>query len=264
MKKLSILIMFVSLLGCATPAQYFNRQALALGFNSFFVKTAQFQHQIYTTKNIKEGGVLHVYLDGDGTPWIRNRWIADDPTARNPLILRLMSQDKQPSILLGRPCYYGLSQSFGCDNKYWTSHRYSKTVVQSMSHALNSWLEQYKFNEIVLIGYSGGGSLAILMADCIEKIKKVVTVAANLNVKTWSEYHGYATLNNSLDPSDVVRLNASIQQYHFAGKEDEVVPAFIIKQYADDQKNAQYFELAGKDHVCCWESEWKNILRFIE
>jgi len=263
-KKLSVLITLVSLLGCATPAQHFNQQALALGFNSLIVKTAQFQHQIYTTKNLKEGGVLHVYLDGDGTPWVRNRWIADDPTARNPLILRLMSQDQQPSILLGRPCYYGLSESSGCDNKYWTSHRYSKAVVQSMSQTLNSLLENYQFNEIVLIGYSGGGSLALLMADTINKVKKVVTVAANLNVKIWSEYHGYSTLKNSLNPADTVAIDANIQQFHFAGKEDEVVPAFIIKKFAQDQKNAQYFELEDKDHVCCWGSEWKSILRLIE
>jgi len=182
MKYLILLFICSFLFGCATPSERFNQKAVSFGFKSQLVETDQFQHQIYLSKHIKKSAVLHVYIDGDGTPWERNRWIADDPTARNPLILRLMAQDTESSLLLGRPCYYGLSYTSECDNKFWTSHRYSKQVVDSMVQALNSWLDQYDYKEIIVIGYSGGGAIALLMADKIKQISNEVTVSANLNV----------------------------------------------------------------------------------
>jgi hypothetical protein len=255
----------IGLLGCTTPGQHFNDVANELGLYPYKLNSHQFQHILFEN-NILAGpsDTLHVYIDGDGTPWERNRWISDDPSARNPLILRLMIQDTMPSILLGRPCYYGLNNSPGCENKYWTSHRYSKEVIQSMSQALNIWLAKHKFTQIVLIGYSGGGSIAILMADKIKKTKKVVTIAANLDVKAWSKFHGYSKLKNSLNPSDEVKLKTGIQQFHFAGTDDNVVPPFIIKKYAENQKNSKYYQFDDKDHGCCWEEEWPNILGLIE
>jgi len=257
-------MLVASLSGCVTPARHFTETAFELGFTSEIVRSAQFQHQIYSSNALMGGGILHVYLDGDGTPWEKNRWIADDPTARNPLILRLMAQDKQAAILLGRPCYYGLNHSVECDNKYWTSHRYSKAVVDSMSSALNAWLAKHRFNEVVLIGYSGGGSIAMLMADTIKAVTKVVTLSANLDVTAWSQFHGYSALKDSLNPADETKLNEQVEQFHFAGQEDDIVPAFIINEYADSQNNAKYYELAETDHSCCWEDEWSAILRIIE
>jgi len=264
MRHLILLFICNFLYGCATPSERFNQKAVNLGFKSQIVETDQFQHQIYLSKHIKKTSVLNVYIDGDGTPWERNRWIADDPTARNPLILRLMKQDETPSILLGRPCYYGLSLARGCDNKFWTSHRYSKQVVDSMAEALNNWLDQYDYKDIVIIGYSGGGAIAILMADKIKQLSTVVTVSANLDVAQWSEFHGYSPLKQSLNPADQTELNAKIKQVHFAGKEDEVVPAFIIKEYAEKQINAKYYEFPGKDHACCWDDDWGEQLRLLE
>ena len=94
MKKINIVGLCFLICACATPSQRFDETALELGFSSQILRSKQFQHKIYQTDNLVIGDVLHVYLDGDGTPWKRNRWIAEDPTARNPLILELMKQDK--------------------------------------------------------------------------------------------------------------------------------------------------------------------------
>ena len=252
------------LTACTTPSQHFNQVANGLELSALKLGSPQFQHIIYKKKVLTQSHTLHVYIDGDGTPWERNQWISDDPSARNPLILRLMSQDPVPAILLGRPCYYGLNSSPGCDNKYWTSHRYSKEIIDSMSLVLNNWLVNQKFNQIVLIGYSGGGTIAILMADKILKTTKVVTVAANLDIAAWSEFHGYSKLKNSLNPNEQAKLNTAIKQFHFVGADDNVVPAYIVKQYAENQKNAEYYMFPDKDHTCCWEQEWLNILNLIE
>lgn len=261
---MTALLLILSLSGCATPSQRFHQKTLELGFTAERLQVSQFQHQIYAFKNLQQSKTLHVYLDGDGSPWENKRRVAYDPTARNPLILALMKQDDTPSILLGRPCYYGLNAQVGCDSKFWTSHRYSGAVVWSMAQALNHWIKQQGFNQVVLIGYSGGGSLAILMAEKIQHIHTVLTIAANLDVKAWSEFHGYVTLKGSLNPIEQGELSRHIQQIHVAGQDDQVVPAFVIKSYAQSQQGARYYEFDGQDHACCWEAEWPNILGLIE
>lgn len=261
--KITGLIFLISLTACVSPSQHFDGVARELGFLDQKMSTELFQHKIYSNNKFGSGKTIHVYLDGDGTPWERNQWIANDPTARNPLILRLIAQDTTPAILLGRPCYYGLNYSSDCTSQYWTSHRYSKEVVQSMSQALKLWLSDQSYSEIVLIGYSGGGSIAILMANEIQNISKVVTVSANLNVTAWSRLHGYMPLKMSLNPSSDVKLNRKIEQFHFAGGNDEIVPAFIIKEFSNSQKNAQFFLFENFNHACCWEQQWKKILDII-
>ncbi len=264
MKYTAVLLIAINLLGCATPSERFNRQAIELGFGSETISTVQFKHVLYRSNHFTDDKTLHVYLDGDGTPWVNKRWIAEDPTPRNPLILQLMKLDNSPAVLLGRPCYYGLNESSECSSKYWTSHRYSPKVVDSMVEAINNWLAQHHYTDIVLIGYSGGGSIAALMADRIQNLNKIVTVAANLNVRVWSEFHGYLTLNSSLNPAEQGQLNNSIKQFHFAGENDEIVPGFIIRGYANSQRDADYYELPGIDHACCWADEWQNILDKID
>ena len=265
LKQLFVSILcFLGLAGCTTPSEHFATVAADFGFYGFSLNSGIFDHQFYTnakaTQDINEDA-LHVYLDGDGTPWENHQWIADDPTSRNTMILELMRQDKAATIFLGRPCYQGLNKTSACHYKYWTSHRYSKQVVGSMVQVLKLWLNKHPFKQVVLIGYSGGGTLAVLMAPYVPEVKIIVTLAANLDVEAWSRYHGYNPLPESLNPACIV-LNANLRQIHIAGLEDNIVPAQIIKSYAEKQVNALYLPYAHFDHHCCWVKEWASILRF--
>ncbi len=266
LKKLLVAIVcFLGLAGCATPSEQFAGVATNFGFYGFSLNSGIFEHQFYTNIKVTQAineDVLHVYLDGDGTPWEHNQWIADDPTSKNPMILELMRQDKATALFLGRPCYQGLNNTANCHPKYWTSHRYSKEVVASMVQVLKLWLNKHSFKQVVLIGYSGGGTLAVLMTPHLPEVKTIVTVAANLDVEVWSQYHDYQPLSDSLNPAGLV-LNANVRQIHLAGLEDNVVPAQIIKSYADKQANALYLPYAHFDHHCCWVKEWAAILEFL-
>ena len=261
-------IIFVGCLwlaGCATPSENFSAIADEFGFYSLSAKTNLFEHQIYINPEANNGlnkDVLHVYLDGDGTPWEHSRWVARDPTSRNPMILELMKIDKQPAILLGRPCYHGFNKAPQCDYRYWTSHRYSLEVVDSMATALNIWLQEHAYSKLSLIGFSGGGTLALLIAPKITSVETIVTLAANLDVAEWSRYHGYGPLQNSLNPADQLMI-ADIQQIHIAGADDKVVPPIIIESYLEKQKKSSiYIVYENFDHDCCWVDQWAEILKF--
>ncbi|MBV8804174.1 MAG: hypothetical protein JO042_03985, partial [Sinobacteraceae bacterium] len=88
--------------GCVQPATRVDRLARQAGFQGDFVTGSTFRHRVYR----KEGrggasGVLHVYIEGDGRPFLGPTTVAFDPTPRDPLMLRLMALDPAPSVYLG-------------------------------------------------------------------------------------------------------------------------------------------------------------------
>ncbi len=207
---------------------------------------------------------LHIYLDGDGSPWINHRWISSDPTPRNPLMLKLMQQDENTSIYIGRPCYFELNLSPACSNKLWTSHRYSPAIINSMLAVINHRIKHYQAKRIILIAYSGGGTLAMLMAEQLPNITGILTIAANLDINAWTEHHGYSPLTGSLNPIDRLALPKNIFQLHLAGGKDNNIMLKHIKTYAKKQHLAQVRIFEEYDHHCCWEEIWPSILTLID
>ncbi len=266
LKHFIIACLAMGLVACATPAENFQVSALEYGFQEQVISGNKFNHKIYSNTLARSDSteILHVYLDGDGSPWRNQYSVATDPTARNPLILALMQQDSHAGILLGRPCYYGLNHDLGCNESLWTEKRYAAIIVASMQAALQHWLTQHSAAKIVLIGYSGGGTLAALMAQTFRPLQAVVTFAANLDVDAWSLYHEYTVLSESLNPMRQPILASEIQQLHVAGAIDNNVPEFIIQNYASKQPHAQFISYPQVDHFCCWVEKWSEILTKIE
>lgn len=250
--------------GCASPSEKFIDAAMQLGLSNQLVAGFPYQHRLFVNHQANRSNTieeLHVYLDGDGTPWRTRTRIADDPTPRNPLILEMMTKDPTPAVLLGRPCYYGLNSSPLCNESLWTSHRYSAVVVESMAMAIRQWMSAKKINHLVLIGFSGGGALATLLASRLNETSAVITIAANLDIAAWSRHHGYSPPADSLNPAKDAHIPANIRQIHLAGLQDSNVPAEIIESFSRAQKSAIYLQLPEYDHVCCWLDIWPEILK---
>ena len=71
------------------------------------VNTEHFDLAIFYNQTKRKSDYLHVYIEGDGEPFMRNRYISPDPTSKQGLMLSLMALDPAPSVLIGRPCYHG-------------------------------------------------------------------------------------------------------------------------------------------------------------
>lgn len=250
-----------TLSACATPAQRIDRLAASSGFQRLVVAGAPFDHLVYvkSANPAPQSGELHVYVEGDGTPWITHHLVARDPTPRRPLMLKLMALDPGPALYLGRPCYFGLMRH--CASRYWTGARYSETVVHSMIVALDNVRRQLGLHgKIDLLGYSGGGTLAMLLAPRLKETSSVVTIAANLDVRGWTRLHGYSPLADSLDPADEAPLPARIAQIHLVGEEDRNVPPAITRAGVARQRNATIISYPHYNHHCCWERVWRSVL----
>jgi pimeloyl-ACP methyl ester carboxylesterase len=267
------------LAGCAGFASHpLERAARDLGFAARDVPGAGFVHRLYVdagAATLLAGGPsgaspgdgvarLHIYIDGDGTPWFGPGQPSADPGPRNPLILRLMALDPRPAIYLGRPCYAAPPDRKTCHPWHWTHGRYAGAVVASMERVLRDVVARAGVRELILIGYSGGGALAMLLAARVEEVTGVVTLAGNLDVRAWTDHHGYSTLTGSLDPAEQPPLPSRVRQWHWLGEDDRAVPPGLVSAALSRQPDARVGVLPRVDHSCCWEQEWPRLLHAVE
>jgi pimeloyl-ACP methyl ester carboxylesterase len=255
---LLVVAAWLILAGCsAPPAAEFARKAAALGLGRDVALGTRFQHVLYR-KSGAPTKTLHVYLDGDGIPWIAGR-PAGDPTPRNGLVLRLLALDPAPAIYLGRPCYNGAAAIGSCFSHLWTRERYSDEVIASLSAAVRRLMTAEGYERVAWFGHSGGGTLAVLLAWRFPETVSVVTIAANLDTDAWAAYMGHQDLSGSLNPAAYPPLARQIQQRHYAGGKDRVVPPALAAPAAV-HLGATLIVLEAYDHVCCWEQVWPTIL----
>lgn len=254
-------VLCFDLAACASPAPRFDRAAAELGFGRRQVLGERFVHAVYAGPSVRAGqddGPLHVYLGSDGTPSLAGRPAAD-PTPRNPLALRLMALDPAPAVYIGRPCYHGSARDAGCSIDLWTTARYADRVLASMAAATREVLASTGFDRVIWFGYSGGGVLAMLLAERFPRTEAVVTVAANLDTDAWADHHGYGRLTGSLNPARIPPLPPRIRQIHYAGSDDRIVPPAIVLA-AVRRLGGAFVVYEGFNHVCCWEAIWPQIL----
>lgn len=201
---------------------------------------------------------LYVYLEGDGHAWLSRTVPSNDPTPRNPVSLSLAAAERRgPVLYVARPCQFTNTPS--CDRRYWTSARFAPEVVDATVAAIRTEQALTGASSVVVTGYSGGGVLAALVAERLETVRALVTVAAPLDLDYWTEHHGISPLSQSLRPLDLKssRLSA-IPQLHVAGGKDSTVPVAVLHSYAQ--------RLGGHctnirvepefDHQCCWTTRW--------
>ncbi|MET0355698.1 MAG: alpha/beta fold hydrolase [Cellvibrio sp.] len=230
------------------------------------IAASHFKHMVLT-QGAQNPVRLHVYIEGDGLPF-RNRFqIATDPSPRELMMLQLMKQDKNRSLYLGRPCYFTSSNQDMADEKcnfhWWTDARYSDEVVTSMVDTLRQHLKNHPARGVTLIGHSGGGTIATLMAQRMPEVDQLVTLAANLDTQAWTRYHHFTPLRNSLNPAAEIKTATPLKQIHFMGNKDKNIPpelAYDFLTSIGQQANI----IKDADHNCCWEEQWPSLLLQIE
>ena len=250
------------LVGCATlPGERFDALLKHHALEAETVLGTRFRHLYVRKPGRRDLPGLRVYLDGDGSPWVRGRWVARDPTPREPVALRLMLRDPGAALYLGRPCYHRVDDQPPCHPGLWTNGRYSEAVVDSMAVALRRLLgSEGGLGAVTLVGYSGGGALGMLLARRLDRVGRLVTVAANLDTDAWTRLHGYSPLNASLNPAIEPPLQHSVMQAHLAGQDDQTVPPWLIERALAKELHADLAVVAGFDHHCCWDSIWPVVL----
>ncbi|MFK7977759.1 MAG: alpha/beta fold hydrolase [Halioglobus sp.] len=254
--RLALLLLFAGLIAGCTAVLDASDYGLSQAYSNKVVKGSGFKHRVVFKKGV--GSRLHVYVDGDGRPWETRIKRSENPTPERALALELMALDEHPALFLGRPCYFVPTVSPCDQNKWWTSHRYSQDVVSSMSAVIDRYSENY--DSIALVGHSGGGTIAFLLASQRDDVSVLVTLAANLNIALWAKQHSFSPLYGSLNPVTVPQLDSTVNQFHFLGESDRNVSSAVFTSIAKHQKLARFERLPGLDHSCCWGDAWPDLL----
>lgn len=209
---------------------------------------------------------LRVYIEGDGKAFLRRTRISSNPTPENPLALRLASLDKYSNILyIARPFQYHVTADIpeGAD-AYWTTYRFSPEVVRDVNNAINKIKGSYGIESIVLIGYSGGGAVAELVAAGRKDVRVIVTVAGNIDPDYHSQKNKLTPLKGSLNPVDFKEELQKIPQIHFVGLNDKIVTAEIAESFREKIKaipaNFRIIQLQDVTHHEGWEEKWNKLL----
>lgn len=257
---LAAAVMLVS--GCAAGPGDVAEQAQGAGLTTRVETGTGYRHVLFQGRAPRAGETLRVYLDGDGRAWLTPRRAARDPTPRHSVALELMAVDPGPAVMVGRPCYHGLAADAGCSPLLWTHRRYAPEVVASLAAVISRLARDAEDRPlpVVLVGYSGGGTLAVLVAEKLEHVAGVITVAANLDVAAWARHHGFSPLAGSLDPAARAPLPAALPRLHLVGGRDDNVLAGWSRAYVAGRPGARLREVPGYDHHCCWAELWPAIL----
>lgn len=265
MKLFFLIILFLLFNGCTnkifTPEQ---RLKILLNIDSNlkadYIKTEFFT--LYSLQKIsKPCKDINIYIEGDGLAWLTRSKISDNPTPINPVALKLMKQDDSScKIYLARPCQY-ISSSL-CKKRYWTSARFHSKIIQSYQIALNKIKKKYKNTTFKLIGFSGGGAVALLTAAKRNDINQIVTIAGNLNHDIWTQIHNNTPLTDSLNPIDYINNVKNIDQVHLIGTYDKIIPKEVALSYAEIFPYNHKIKLIDIDsnHTCCWNKVFSSII----
>jgi|3_EtaG_2_1085321.scaffolds.fasta_scaffold00013_37 pimeloyl-ACP methyl ester carboxylesterase len=227
------------------------------------IRTAHFD-LLGLMRGSAEGGRLTVYIEGDGLPWKRKNKISDDPTPVNPVAMRLAVVDPSAAVAyLARPCQFtGGTAGRNCTSDVWTKARYGEEAVSAVNEGLQQLKERAGAREIALVGYSGGGTIAALLAMRRTDIVWMKTVASPLDTDAFTSIHKVTPLSASLNPAENAAALARIPQIHYVGEEDKIVPAEINRRFLsrmNDASCAALVILPGLDHRNGWPDIWPDL-----
>lgn len=216
----------------------------------------------------ERGQVATLYIEGDGLAWTGRSTPSLNPTPINPLALRLAAADVSANVFyLARPCQYSkmITPNTPCPQKYWTDSRFAPEVIEAMNAALDNMKVRHNITGFNLVGFSGGGAVAVLLIARRDDVVSLRTVAGNLNHELLHRIHNVSQLSGSLNPMNVAEKINKIPQHHFIGGDDKVVPPAIAKSFVNASGDPQCIHLTivpNATHEKGWLEHWPTLLNY--
>lgn len=239
----------------AEPA-HLRRELVDTGF---FVLTAFWRIS-------QPGKPLRVYIEGDGIAWLSRTEPSRDPTPHQAIGLTLAAEDPAPNVVyLGRPCQFTpMAMNPRCVVSYWTGKRFAPDVIESMNDAVSQFAARAPGESVELVGYSGGGAIAVLIAARRTDVTSIRTVAGNLDEELVNRVNGVSPLPESENAIDYASQVASIPQIHFSGAEDRIVPPVVALRFIEAAGGhcARAVSIPGLSHDGDWSRHWPALLKF--
>lgn len=196
-----------------------------------------------------------IYVEGDGYAFSFHGRATQDPTPRGTLVRELAFGDKNSNVIyLARPCQYVKSPI--CSQRHWTTARFAPEIINAEYEAIKNIAGN---NPVVLVGFSGGAQVSGLVATAKPglNVKKIITIAGNLDHLAWTQYHNLPPLNESMNLESYRKQFAKIPQIHYVGNDDKVMPPILVQEFVGD--NDLIVEVKEATHNTGWEVIYNKI-----
>ncbi len=246
-KKIVVLICFCFLFGCSSIS-------IPNGFVYREIRTSTFRIASWQ-KVTNPHDKFKIYIEGDGASFDAYGEPTDDPTPRSRLVRELAFGDRNSNVIyLARPCQFVFSDM--CSEKHWVDGRFSPEVVTAMYEAV---LQIAGKNEVVLVGFSGGAQVAGLISVARRglNVKKIITIGGNLDHLAWTMLLGLPSLSQSMNLENYREEYLKIEQKHYVGSRDDVVPKELVYDFVGDNK--YIIEEVDANHNDGWNVIYSKI-----
>lgn len=211
---------------------------------------------------------LTVFIEGDGFAWVTPTLPSLDPTPVDPIGMRVaLAHPHAAAAYLARPCQFIHAQALGCPSALWQGGRFSDAAVLVMGQGLDQLKQVFRAQRLILVGYSGGGTLAALLAGRRQDVGMLVTLAGNLDPHAWARHHALTPLADSLSPMTHLSSLSGIRQVHVVGGRDHNVPPQFAFDYAarfDAGHRPEVRVIEDADHACCWAQKWPQLWQALQ
>lgn len=244
---IKVLVTLLFLTGCTTikvPADFVYKEA---GTRDFTLASWQ--------KVTNPAAPYKIYIEGDGYAFNARGKATQDPTPRGTLVRKLAFGDKNPNVIyLARPCQYVKSPI--CSKRHWTTARFAPEVVNAENEAIKNIAGH---NPVILIGFSGGAQIAGLVATAKPglNVKKIITIAGNLDHLAWTQYHNLPPLNESMNLESYRKQFAQLSQIHYVGSNDKVMPPILAREFIGNDD--LIIEVDGASHNEGWGKIYNKV-----
>lgn len=190
-----------------------------------------------------------IYIEGDGYAFNAHGYPTQNPTPKSTLVRELAFGDTSPNVIyLARPCQYVKSPI--CTQRHWTTARFAPEIINAEYEAIKKIVHN---KPVILIGFSGGAQVAGLVSSAQNSlhVKKIITIAGNLDHLAWTQYHQLPPLNESMSLASYQQQFSQIPQIHYVGSDDKVIPPFLVQNFISP--DTALIKVNGATHNNGWE-----------
>ena len=244
---IKVLLTLLFMAGCSTitaPADFVYKE---IETRDFTLATWQ--------KVTNPAAPYKIYIEGDGYAFNSYGRATQDPTPHGTLIRELAFGDNSPNVIyLARPCQYAKSSI--CSKRHWTTARFAPEIINAEYEAIKNIAGD---KTVILIGFSGGAQVAGLIATTKpgRNVKKIITIAGNLDHLAWTQYHNLPPLNESMNLENYRNQFVKIPQIHYVGSNDKVIPPVLVREFI--KNDDLIIEVDGASHNEDWEEIYNKI-----
>lgn len=247
--------------GCAScPMDDADARAAAASMQRHEITAGSFRMTTYS--RIRDTNQpLTIYIDGDVRGWTPSADPGVDSTPDDYLGLRLATLDPSINVLyIAHPCQFGIDDPV-CFDESWQSGPYARQILASINRTIDHTTVVFPHPQLNLVGYSGGGAIAAVLAAQRHDVLSLRTIAGNLDPGGDERAHASDPQDDYINPIENAQRLSLLAQVHYVGDKDVFVPPFVTENFVKAVGPSPCLKVTHVEdatHQSGWEDFWES------